>query len=307
MLVLNKIDLNLPLSVLSLRTSEGIEQVMLNELDQEDVTEDMVALLVDDENKTLVTDDGLVICEIITKKPDDGVYHLGTGVYDGDPLLETLDELDFTFVHHLGCHLPSDIKSVELNYTPVTPSPINFAQSLHFNKIVNEETQTWLAVSFSPKDREVNEMASEGDINIAFDNHMFYQFFGMVELPDGSKRFCSYDVPQTENFVNSLLTLQNDKSILEEISGMKLHWIGEDFKLTKVGNKFTIYSTVMFVYPYTSDTKILSYEDGCVVDEADNPFGLDEDSIDILMSMVGEASFGEIKLKLAESHLANIS
>lgn len=305
MYILNKINLNRPgLVSFHIRLDDSIETVLLQWVEEEeDITEDMVCCLFNEETKMLESKEGIVIAEVIKLQPDDGVYYLATGIYPGQGLFPLLEELPFTFCTHMGSWLPSDVCSIDCDYSPVTMSPIVYPEALDCKKLKNEETGEYLAITFEPARNNILDSETAA-ISIAFNNHMFYQYFGHVTLEDGTHRFVSFDVPISLNQTAALTALQNDKGILERKANIKINFIAEELKVTKLVDAYTISATVMLIYPFVVETKILEYRS--LDDIVSNPFDFDEDVISTLIESAAVETLHSLKTTIHEKLIDNL-
>jgi len=251
----------------------------------------------------LESPEGIVLAEVISVTEDDGTYHLASGVYPGAGLFSVVEELNFTFCTHLGSHLPSDVKSIDCDYSPVTMSPLAYTETLECKKLMDESTEEYFAISFEPATR--NSMSSEdAAISIAFNNHMFYQYFGHVTLPGNRHRFVSFDVPISVNQTTALLSLQNDAEIFERKADIKINFIAEELKVTKLLDVYTVKATVMLIYPFVVEKEILQYRS--LDDIVSNPFELDEDIISILVESAASESLHSLKSAIHEKSIDNL-
>lgn len=307
MLVLNKIDLlNLPLVSLTLRLDDSVETLMFNSVDAEQVSSDMITCKLSEDKKELVTEEGLTIAEVISIQEDDGEYFVASGYYEGVELLNAFEGIEFVHCEHMGTFMPSSVTSIEMDYTPITITPIRLIDTLMYHPLTNEHTGALLASMFIKKKQRVEEISDESlmigessTINIAYENHMFYQYFGLITLPDGTNKYASFDIPIDERQTSALMMLQNERAELERMSGLKINFIAEAFAVRKEGEEFVISSTVMLIYPFVNTTEIIRYKSADEI--VSNPFNLDEDSISTLISNAGTMGLGELKHLLVEN------
>jgi len=310
MLVLNKINLlGTPSFSLTIRIDDSVETLMLNHVIAEDVTEDMITCNFSADGKELQTEEGLTIAEVISAREDNSDYYVASGKYEGNELLSTFEGIEFAYCEHMGTYLPADIQSVEMDYIPVSLTPVRMVDTLMYHPLKDEATGKLLASMFVPKRQAVTLLSDEsglnsGTINIAFENHMFYQYFGLITLPDGTNRYASFDVPIDERQTSALMLLQNDRADLEKISGLKINFIAESFTVRKEGEEFIIDSSVMLLYPFVTTTEVIRYKS---IDEITaNPFNLDEDSISTLINNAGTMGLGELKHLLVQNVIESI-
>lgn len=304
MYILNKIDLNKPgLASFNIRLDDSIETVLLQWVEEADMTEDMVCCLFNEDSRVLESKEGIEIAEVMKVQEDDGVYYLATGIYPGQGLFPLLQELNFTFCTHMGSWLPSDVVSIDCDYSPVTMSPIVYTEALEYKELKDEKTGEYLAITFEPPTNNSHGLEEAG-ISIAFNNHMFYQYFGHITLEDGTHRFVSFDVPISVNQTTALTALQNDTGILERKANIKINFIAEELKVTKLLDVYTVSATVMLIYPFVVETKILEYR--ALDDVVSNPFGFDEDVISILIESGSVETLHALKESIHEKSIDNL-
>jgi hypothetical protein len=310
MLVLNKINLINAMSYsLTLRVGDSVEQLLLNKVSPEDVTEDMIVCAFSESKKELIDNEGLVLAEVIDFHEDDGDYYVASGTYEGVELDNLFFGLEFIYSIHMGTYMPVNIESVEMDYQPVTLSPVRLVDTLGYHELIDEYTNKILASMFLPKQYLTSDLSDEsaagkGTINIAYENHMFYQYFGLVTLKDGTNKYASFDVAVDERQTSALMMLQNDIKELESLSGIKINFIADGFTVHSEKDEFVISSTLMLIYPFVNKTEVLRYKS--VTEITSNPFNLDEDSVSTLIANAAVMDLGELKHLLTQNVIESI-